>query len=397
MNHVNPDFIQEMQAYGAFDITSCFNCGNCTAVCPLSQDDTAFPRKLIRYAHLGLTDKLLQSKDMWMCYYCGECSETCPRQAEPGAFMASLRRYAMARQDVTGLTSRLYKSAWFNGLFMTVIAVILGLFMYGQRLADRGDTTIIEVFNIPFAFIHTLGIVVMSVAALALLVGLVRMGTTALDLRNIVRLAQEKKVGFAWMAPAVKEAWKVGTEEMLAFKRFRECDQETEEKRQVPLLLKPWFLHAATAWGFFGLFAATLLDFLLKDPERLVSIVYPTRLLGTVAGLFLMYGTSMILGKRLRGREKSYAHTVFSDWWFLGTLWFIGLTGFLLEIEVYFPSVSQRLRDILFILHVAPAIELVVLVAFTKLAHVFYRPMALLAYNLKQSLSRYEKKVIGDQ
>lgn len=390
MSQVNPDFIQEMQAYGAFDITSCFNCGNCTAVCPLSNEDTAFPRKLIRYAHLGLTDKLLQSKDMWMCYYCGECSETCPRQAEPGAFMASLRRYAIARQDVTPLTRGLYKSAWFNALLMIAIAVVLGLFMYGQRLADRSHTTAIEVFNIPYELIHTLGIAVMGIAALALLVGLIRMAVKALDLGRIISLTREKKVGAGWIALAVKAGLQVIWGEMLAFKRFRDCDQETEEKQQVPLLLKPWFLHAATAWGFLGLFAATIIDFLSKNPASTVPILYPTRLMGMICGLLLIYGTTMILAKRLRGVEKPYAHTVFSDWWFLGTLWFIGVTGFLLEIEVYFPAASQHLRDILFILHVAPAMELVVLAAFTKLAHVFYRPMALFAYNFKQSLARYE-------
>lgn len=390
MSQVNPDFIQEVQAYGAFDITSCFNCGNCTAVCPLSKEDTAFPRKLIRYAHLGLTDKLMQSKDMWMCYYCGECSETCPRQAEPGAFMAALRRYVIARQDVTPLTRGLYKSAWFNALLMLAIMVVLGLFMYSQQLADRSHTTAIEVFNIPYEFIHTLGIVVMGIAALALLIGMIRMAARALDLTSIISLTREKKVGAGWIALAVKTGLQVVWREMLSFKRFRDCDQETEEKRQVPLLLKPWFLHAATAWGFLGLLAATILDFLVKNPESAVSILYPARILGMIFGLLLIYGTTIILAKRLKGQDKPYGHTVFSDWWFLGTLWFIGVTGFLLEIEVYFPSASQRLRDILFILHVAPAMELVVLAAFTKLAHVFYRPMALFAYNFKQSLARCE-------
>ena len=81
---VNTHLMDEIKAYGAVDIEACFNCGNCTAVCPLSSEGDSFPRRMIRYAQVGMQDQLLSSKELWMCYYCGECSRTCPRQAEPG-------------------------------------------------------------------------------------------------------------------------------------------------------------------------------------------------------------------------------------------------------------------------------------------------------------------------
>jgi heterodisulfide reductase subunit A2 len=207
---------------------------------------------------------------------------------------------------------------------------------------------------------------------------------------GIVRIVKEKKIGAACVGVAVREAWKVGFGEMLAFRRYRQCDSETQEKQNVPFLLKPWFLHACVAWGFLGLFAATLWDYVHKDPSSFVSLIYPPRLLGTVSGIFLMYGTSVILFKRAKGKEKTYANSVFSDWWFLVMLWFVGGTGLLLEILVYFPPASQTLRDVLFVVHVAPAIELVALAAFSKLAHVIYRPAALFTYHLRNSLLRMD-------
>ena len=42
-----------------------------------------FPRRIIRYAQLGMKDALLSSKELWSCYQCGECAETCPTQADP--------------------------------------------------------------------------------------------------------------------------------------------------------------------------------------------------------------------------------------------------------------------------------------------------------------------------
>ncbi len=60
MSHrADPRFLPELQKYGAVNIESCFNCGNCTAVCPLSTDKGTFPRRMIRYAQLGMRDKLL--------------------------------------------------------------------------------------------------------------------------------------------------------------------------------------------------------------------------------------------------------------------------------------------------------------------------------------------------
>ena len=86
---VDPTFVNELARYGAADVKACFNCGNCTAVCSLTEQGATFPRKFIRYAQLGMKDRLATSKEMWLCYYCGDCSATCPRQAEPGEFVAA--------------------------------------------------------------------------------------------------------------------------------------------------------------------------------------------------------------------------------------------------------------------------------------------------------------------
>ena len=61
---VDHTLLPALKQYGAFDIGACFNCGNCTAVCPLSKDDTTFPRRIIRYAQVGMRDSLLSSKEI---------------------------------------------------------------------------------------------------------------------------------------------------------------------------------------------------------------------------------------------------------------------------------------------------------------------------------------------
>ena len=84
MERVNTKLVDDVKKLGAFDLDACYSCGNCSAICPLSEGEVSFPRKMIRYAMLGLEGKIVSSAEPWLCYYCGECSETCPREADPG-------------------------------------------------------------------------------------------------------------------------------------------------------------------------------------------------------------------------------------------------------------------------------------------------------------------------
>ncbi|MEA3445504.1 MAG: 4Fe-4S dicluster domain-containing protein, partial [Bacteroidota bacterium] len=131
MSKINPDFAIELKEYGAFDLHACYNCGNCTAVCSLSNEENAFPREMVRLSVLGLESEIQSSTTPWLCYYCGECSETCPKQANPGELMMSLRRYLTSKYDWTGLANKLYTSKlWEFGTIAFLAAVILVLFIF---------------------------------------------------------------------------------------------------------------------------------------------------------------------------------------------------------------------------------------------------------------------------
>jgi len=120
----------ELQRYGATDMSACFSCGNCTAICPLSENDATFPRRMIRYAQVGMKDALLSSKELWSCYHCGECSDSCPTEADPGEFMAAARRYAIANYDATGLARLMYLWPALGTVFALALAAFFALFMY---------------------------------------------------------------------------------------------------------------------------------------------------------------------------------------------------------------------------------------------------------------------------
>ena len=107
---IDPSLPGEFARFGGETAAECFNCGNCTAVCAHSKDQTFIPRRNIRYIQVGARDWLLGSIDPWLCYYCGECSDTCPRQAEPAEMMMANRRWLTAMYDWTGLSRLMFRS-----------------------------------------------------------------------------------------------------------------------------------------------------------------------------------------------------------------------------------------------------------------------------------------------
>ena len=134
---VDGSLLGELRRFGAADVSACFSCGVCTATCPLVTDDGTFPRRIIRYAQLGLRDKLLNSRELWTCYACGQCSEQCPQEAEPSQFMASARRYAIASYDRTHLSATLATRPIAGSLIAILLAVLLGAFMWSGTTAPR--------------------------------------------------------------------------------------------------------------------------------------------------------------------------------------------------------------------------------------------------------------------
>lgn len=366
----------ELQRFGATDMSACFSCGNCTAICPLSENDATFPRRMIRYAQVGMKDQLLSSKELWSCYHCGECSDSCPTQADPGEFMAAARRYAIASYDVTGLARLMYLRPAIGTAFALALAAFFALFMY--TAAGPMSTESLAIFEfVPAELIHDLGIVVMAVVVAAGLVGVARMAR---------RIGHREGVGWrsvagsrAALARSGRALWSaIGLESLGQARYRRECETEAE---RLPVHRRRWFVHAMVVWGFLGLLAATALDYGLdilgiKATGTPVPIWYPVRLLGTVAGLMLVYGTSVMILDRLRGARNSVARSARADWTLLALLWVTGVTGFGLELALYLPE-PPTWGYWMFLFHVAVAMELVLLAPFMKLAHAVYRPVAL--------------------
>ncbi len=384
---VTPGLLSDLARFGATDVSACFSCGTCTAVCPLVDNDATFPRRIIRYGQLGLRDELLSSKELWTCYHCGLCTESCPQSADPAQYMAAARRYAIAGYDRTRLARTLYTLPVVGAGVATVLAGVFALFLYafhGER-----STTSFQLFRfIPEGVVHWTGVAVMVLVALAALSGIVTMVAGIARKEGVAWRDVWGRVGrgHGWSA-----VWSAGAVESLGQRRYREDCAEAQTDRE-PLYRRRWFIHAMTMWGFTGLLLATMSDYALSvvglrrtgTPE---PIWYPVRLLGTVAGVMLVYGVTLMLVNRLGHLNRASRESAASDWLFLTLLWVVAVSGFLVELSLYVGT-APAWGYWIFLFHVSVALDLLVLLPFMKFAHALYRPVALFFHSLASQSTR---------
>jgi heterodisulfide reductase subunit C len=76
--------------------SECYQCGKCTAGCPVAYEMEIPPHQMMRAVQLGMRDAALSSRTIWICAACETCSARCPQDADPAGVMDALRRIAFA-------------------------------------------------------------------------------------------------------------------------------------------------------------------------------------------------------------------------------------------------------------------------------------------------------------
>lgn len=93
-------FADEVAEASGQDVEACYQCGKCTAGCPLAPVMDMKPNQVIRACQLGLKDLALDCNAIWHCAGCETCASRCPRDIDMSRVMKSLARRCVVDKRV---------------------------------------------------------------------------------------------------------------------------------------------------------------------------------------------------------------------------------------------------------------------------------------------------------
>jgi hypothetical protein len=336
-------FGKKLKKYGAVDFNACYNCGTCTGVCDLANETDSFPREMVRFSVLGLSEDVKSSLKPWLCYYCGECTTYCPQEAKPGELMMSLRRYMTSRYDWTGFSGFLYRNLTaYIAAFLVIIMGVLGMF-FARALDHREWMHYGHYFEMA---------AIAGVFALILLPNIIRMWFF-----TVWRKTKKFKIkSYLLVLPELFV-------HMFTQKRTLSCVGDKDNKLW-------WFEHLMLVIGYLSLlFTTVFLNWFATSSELVVILGY------MFSAIVIIVTFDFVIRRFRKKSEKSvFAHP--SDWFFLLWLFLMGISAFGVRLLIDLHALENNFWLYVFHLIVLAQWALVI-VPFGKWTHFLYRSLAM--------------------
>ena len=97
----NMTLAEEIESLYGIDVWRCYQCGKCSAGCPVRVFMKVAPNKVVRLVQLGMDEEALKSETIWICAGCLTCSTRCPQNFDIAKFMDVLKEIAIKRGIIT--------------------------------------------------------------------------------------------------------------------------------------------------------------------------------------------------------------------------------------------------------------------------------------------------------
>jgi quinone-modifying oxidoreductase, subunit QmoC len=355
-------------------LQTCLQCGACTASCNLAEEGSLFPRPEMTLVQMGLRERLLADPNVWHCYNCGDCSRRCPGSAKPGRVMAAVRHMATERFAFPGFLARAVNQP--RRLWLVVLvpaALLLGAIAVGGSFRPAAHPV-----RFGSLLPHlTLNLFYSAFTALAVAIVVAGLGRAWRAWRG-ESLARVRPGAFL-------RALGGAVGEILAHRKFADCEHDRAKR----------WAHLGLFYGFVGLAALSGVVVVLILAGRVypMSALHPLKILGNLFALLLIGGGLYLLRQRWLEAQADDRSTYF-DWAFLADVLLVGVTGVLTE-AFRFADWPWPAYAIYFV-HLVLVFLLLVLLPYSKFAHVAYRTLAVTARRYDVLLRKRERGAMVD-
>ncbi|MCW5977143.1 MAG: quinone-interacting membrane-bound oxidoreductase complex subunit QmoC [Bryobacteraceae bacterium] len=358
---IQPDvaFLRDLEAAGGGDAKKCFQCATCSTVCALSPDNAPFPRKQMLEAQWGLKTPLLRDPALWLCHNCGDCTSRCPRGARPGDVIGALRNLAIRHFAFPQFLGRLYATpkAW-PVVFLIPALLFLGIAL----LSPSGPAEAAPEFahQFPILILEAVFFALSGFVVVAMAVGVWRFG-------KAMKAAGGGPI-LPGLIPVIADAVVGG--------RLRDC-QDRRRWRSGHVLMLSGFVALAAVGTVIGV--GTMFG-VMETPLPLGSAI---KIFANVAAVVILAGSVILLADRLSDPARRQASGWF-DWFFLGSLAAIALTGVLSQVSRL--AQAETLMYAVYFVHLVLVFALFLSAPYSKFAHFLYRTVALASVEPKRRL-----------
>lgn len=368
------EFVRELQAAGGETLKKCYQCATCSVACPISPANNPYPRKEMVWASWGLKDKLRTDIDLWLCHNCGNCADLCPRGARPADLMGAARNMVYKELTEPAVVGKWMSSS--KGLpILFAIPAVLWLVIWwiragfngGQwfpRAADGrivfgqifyGDYTIDPIFMITF-----FGACFILYKGVRKLLGMFK--------------PEGKLLVIGKTKPWYMHLYDVIVEEIITHKKFSECGADKSDRKigHMAVFYSFVILAIVTAIVAGGHWVGKVIPWL--KVETPMPLTYPVKVLANVGALALLYGLGSLTLRRRKLNPK-YQASSFYDWYLLGIIWAVALSGILSQVFRLMDAVKPAFC--VYYLHLVFVWMLFAYLPWSKLGHFVYRTAAL--------------------
>jgi len=97
---LKPDLKHKVKESTEEDVMLCYQCGKCSAGCPLIDEMDIAPNQILRMLQTEipeLEERVLKSLTIWLCLTCEQCYARCPKDVDLPKIMDYLRSESIRR------------------------------------------------------------------------------------------------------------------------------------------------------------------------------------------------------------------------------------------------------------------------------------------------------------
>jgi heterodisulfide reductase subunit C len=107
------EMVRKVEALSGTSVRRCFQCGKCSAGCPMATFMEHPPNRVVRLLQLGQWQRILAGRSIWYCASCETCSTRCPNKVHLASIMDALRKLSWdhegpSKESYVQLANRLF-------------------------------------------------------------------------------------------------------------------------------------------------------------------------------------------------------------------------------------------------------------------------------------------------